>query len=434
MDETAFTTDLLAFLNASPTPFHAVSGMTERLVQSGFRRLSEGDAWQLERGERCFVTRNESSLIAFHTGLFEPAEGGLRMAGAHSDSPGLKLKPKPLIVREGYVQLAVEVYGGALLAPWFDRDLSLAGRVSCAMAGGALVSALLDCREPLAVIPSLAIHLDREVNTSHGINAQKDLPALLMLASDEKTPDFRALLHAALLQQHPSLAAVEVLDWDLWLYDTTPARRTGLRQEFISGARLDNLLSCFVGLEALRGAAGRAASLLVLNDHEEVGSLSRCGANGPFLQAVLQRLTGGGEALERALARSLLVSVDNAHAIHPNFADKLDPNHAPRLNGGPVIKVNAGQRYASDSETAALFRLLCRGAGVPVQDFAMRADLACGSTIGPITAGRIGVRTVDVGVPTLAMHSVRELAGSRDPFSLFRVLGRLFDLEEPPFP
>jgi aspartyl aminopeptidase len=433
MEESAFTSELLAFLDASPTPMHAVALLAGRLEHSGFRRLREGDPWRLERGERCCVTRGDAALIAFCTGDRDPAEGGLRLAGAHSDSPGLKLKPRPVALREGFVQLGVEVYGGALLAPWFDRDLSLAGRVTCAFPGGERTSVLLDLGSPLAVIPSLAIHLDREVNAGRAINAQKDLPPVVMLAGDGAAPDFGTLLTEWLAQRRPEMAGTEVLDWDLWLYDSAPARITGLRGEFISGGRLDNLLSCFAAVEALRTAEGRGAGMVVINDHEEVGSLSRSGAGGPFLAAVLERLTGGGEAQARAMARSLLVSVDNAHAAHPNFPEKFDPNHAPRLNGGPVIKVNAGQRYASDSESAALFRLLCRQAGVPVQTFAMRADLACGSTIGPITAGRVGVRTVDVGVATLAMHSVRELAGSRDPHLLFRALERFFAMEAPPF-
>jgi aspartyl aminopeptidase len=423
--------DLVSFLRAAVSPFHAVAWAVDRLGAAGFTPLDEAATWSLAAGGRYLVTREDRALIAFTTGRTEPVRVGLRLAAAHTDSPGLRLKPNPLLLREGCLQLGVEVYGGALLAPWFDRDLSIAGRVSCLTPRG-LVSVLIDFQRPLAVIPSLAIHLDREANNGRAINAQKDLPPIVALHTEGDRPQLRELLARQVERQYPQLALQEVLDGELLLYDTAAPTRLGLRGEFVSGARLDNLLSCYATVTALEHTDGQAPALLVLSDHEEVGSQSRSGAGGPFLRSVLERAFGAGEVLERTLARSLCISVDNAHAVHPNFADRMDPQHAPRLGGGPVLKLNAGQRYATSGATAALFRLLCRRVGVPLQEFVMRSDLACGSTIGPITAGRLGVATVDVGVPSLAMHSARELAAADDVPALVRVLRAFFTLDQPP--
>ncbi|MBK6278903.1 MAG: M18 family aminopeptidase [Gammaproteobacteria bacterium] len=420
----AFNHELLCFLGASPTPFHAVGALASLLEEGGFRELREQDAWACEAGGRYFVRRNGSSLIAFVRGRAAAEDAGLRMAGAHTDSPCLRLKPRPELRRSGYLQFGVEVYGGALLNPWFDRDLSIAGRVSYATAGG-VAHALIDFREPVAVIPSLAIHLDREANSGRAVNAQNHLPALLALA-DSEPRDFAAIVLGRLREEHPHCGAVRVLDCELSLYDTQPPRLVGLHREFIAGARLDNLLSCFAGVHALMESDGEFDAIMVCNDHEEVGSVSAAGAQGPMLNSLLARLLPERERRERALASSLMISADNAHGVHPNFADKHDGNHGPALNAGPVIKVNASQRYATNSETAALFRWLCEAEGVPVQSFAVRSDMACGSTIGPLTAANVGVRTLDVGVPTFAMHSPRELAGTSDLHALARVLSRFF--------
>lgn len=427
MDQQRFNQELLPFLQRSTTPFHAVRNMTRLLEDAGFVALKESDAWRLPAGQGYYVTRNDSSLIAFRTGGAPLPESGLRMVGAHTDSPCLKVKPQPELVRSGYFQLGVEVYGGALLNPWFDRDLSLAGRISYRNRDGRLRSTLIDFVEPVAVIPSLAIHLDREVNQNRSINAQLHLPPLLWPATgDDARPDFRSLLLEALHRRQPELHVDTILDFELCLYDTQPPALVGLEQDFIAGARLDNLLSCYTGLQALLDAEGEQTCLLVCTDHEEVGSASHCGADGPFLKSVLERLCGSAEELTRALHHSLLISADNAHAVHPNYADRHDENHGPQMNAGPVIKVNANQRYASTSETSALFRHLAQQLDVPVQSFVVRTDMACGSTIGPITASGIGVRTLDVGVPQLAMHSIRELAGAKDSHYLYQVLQTFF--------
>lgn len=428
-EQGALLNELLEFLRRSPTPFHAVANMVARLRGHGFVVLSESDSWQLQAGGRYIVVRNDSSLVAFTLGDADPVSAGFHMVGAHTDSPCLKVKPNPELNRNGYVQLGVEVYGGVLLNPWFDRDLTLAGRVTCTDGNGALRNALVDFERPVAVIPSLAIHLDREVNSGRSVNAQTQLPPVLRCALPEGTFSFRELLAAQVRKQGGDVASV--LDYEISCYDTQPAALVGLEQEFIAGARLDNLLSCFIGLCALLAADGRRNALLVCTDHEEVGSASTAGAQGTLLQSVLRRIAGasGGDAFEnyaRMVDRSILISCDNAHGIHPNFADKHDANHGPQLNGGPVIKINANQRYATSSETAALFRQLCQAQDVPVQSFVVRSDMACGSTIGPIAATEIGVRTVDVGVPQWAMHSIREVAGSRDCWYLWRALTHFF--------
>ncbi len=426
MDLQRFNRELMDFLASSPTPFHAVHEMARRLAEAGFERRPEGDVWRLDPGGRWFTTRNDSSLIAWTA----PARGalaerGLRMVGAHTDSPCLKVKPQPELRRQGYLQLAVEVYGGALLNPWFDRDLSVAGRVSYLDRGGALSHGLVDFARPVAVIPSLAIHLDREANDNRTVNAQTCLPPVLGQSGED---DLKALLRRR-LEADAGAEVDRVLDYELFLYDTQRPALVGLGQEFIASARLDNLLSCFTGLRALLDADRRTGALLVCNDHEEVGSTTASGARGPMLTQVLERLLPDPEERNRALSRSMLVSVDNAHGVHPNFADRHDDNHGPRLNRGLVLKVNANQRYATNSETGAVFRRLAEDEGVPVQAFAARSDMACGSTIGPLAAAETGVRTVDVGAPQWAMHSVRELAGTMDAFDLSRVLRRFFDTE-----
>jgi len=428
MQNEEFVNGLLDFIRKSPTPFHAVQTMVEMLEGSGFRRLSEKEAWKVkdgQTGERCFVTRNDSSIIAFS--LNQPLiEHGIRMVGAHTDSPCLKVKPNPEMIKSGYLQLGVEVYGGALLNPWFDRDLSLAGRVSFLDENGEINHTLIDWGRAIAVIPSLAIHLDREANENRTINKQTDLPPVLMRVPEKSADDvsFNGLLLE--LVNSSDLKAVKVLDYELSFYDVQPPAVVGLEGDFIAAARLDNLLSCYTGLMSLINNDGTQNALLVCNDHEEVGSVSAAGAQGNFLKSVLMRLCGSDEAMIRSMASSMMISVDNAHALHPNYADKHDANHGPLINGGPVIKINANQRYASNSENASLFRHWCEQADVPVQSFVMRSDMACGSTIGPITANELGVATVDVGVPTFAMHSIRELAGREDAYNLYRVLNHCF--------
>lgn len=422
-----FNQDLLSFIDHSPTPFHAVASMVGALETAGFKQLREADLWGELPAGRYFVTRNNSSIIAFNKPQESLADSGFTMVGAHTDSPCLKIKPNPGRVASGLWQLGVEVYGGALLNPWFDRDLSLAGRVSYLDNQDQLQHALVDFKKPMAVIPSLAIHLDRDVNQNRSINPQLHLPPVIMQTEPGETPDFRALLEQQLSSQYPDRYIGQVLDYEISLYDTQPAALTGLNDDFISAARLDNLLSCYTGLQALLASDAGQPAMLICTDHEEVGSVSTAGAQGTFLQSVLQRLAATPEAFQRLVEHSWLISADNAHGIHPNFADRHDASHGPLLNQGPVIKTNANQRYASNSETSARFRQICQQADVPLQDFVVRTDMACGSTIGPLTAAQIGVKTLDIGVPTFAMHSIRELAGSQDGWHLYRALKHFFN-------
>lgn len=419
---------LFDFLTQSPTPFHATQSLASALEAASFVELDEREVWQLKPAGQYFVRRNDSSIIAFRLGQQPLTEQGLRVIGAHTDSPCLKVKPQPEINSQGYWQLGVEVYGGVLLLPWFDRDLSLAGRVTFTH-NGQLHSRLINFKKPIAVIPSLAIHLNREANKGWEVNAQKELPPVLTQLSGKEEKDFRLLLAEQLEREH-CVQNAQVLDYELSFYDTQPPAHIGLNQEFIASARLDNLLSCFVGLQALLAADPQYASVLVCTDHEEVGSSSACGADGPFLEQVLRRLLPQEEDFSRCIQRSMLVSADNAHGIHPNYADKHDSNHGPLLNQGPVIKVNSNQRYATNSETAAFFRHLCQQQHVPVQSFVTRSDMGCGSTIGPITASKLGINTIDIGAATFAMHSIRELAGTEDITHLTKALTAFYSSAE----
>jgi len=412
--------DLKAFLQSSPTPYHAVKEMAKRLEVAGYQYLDEVDSWALNEGGRYYTVRNGSSIIAWCLPKGKSViESGFRMVGAHTDSPCLKVKPQPEIHKHDYQQLGVEVYGGVLLNPWFDRDLSMAGRVSYLDDHRRRKQALVNFQKPVAVLPSLAIHLDRDANTNRTINAQTHLPVIL--AQGENAGDFKSILSQQLIKE--GVADVgEILDYEISLYDTQAPSIVGLADEFIASARLDNLLSCFMGLSALLNADSDEGVLLVCNDHEEVGSMSAAGAQGPMLSQVIERLVPVVEDRVRVLNRSMLISADNAHGVHPNFSDKHDANHGPLLNAGPVIKINANQRYASNSETSGLFKDLAQQVGVPVQSFVVRSDMGCGSTIGPITAAELGVKTLDIGVPQFAMHSIRELAGVQDVDSLIKVL------------
>eukprot|EP00903_Cladosiphon_okamuranus_P005288 g5286.t1 len=401
--------------------------MKQRLSAAGFQELDEREDWSLANNQGYFVIRNGSSIVAFRTGSKDVATSGIRMVGAHTDSPCLKVKPTPELRRKGFFQLGVEVYGGVLLNPWFDRDLSLAGRVTVLDEEGKVRDTLVDFRKPIAFIPSLAIHLDREANSNRTVNPQTDLPPVVMQVPESDTTSFVDLLSQQ-VRTESGLSVRKVLGYELSFYDAREASFVGLRDDFIASARLDNLLSCYIGLQSLLKASGDEAALLVCNDHEEVGSMSAEGAQGPFLTAVLDRWAGSGKA--RAIARSMMVSADNAHGIHPNYMDKHDENHGPILNQGPVIKVNHNQRYATNSRSAAVYRHISDELGLPHQTFVVRSDMGCGSTIGPLTAGNLGVTTLDIGVPQFGMHSIRELIGTEDGFTLFRVLTEFMQREQ----
>jgi len=408
----AETSDLLRFLGEAVTPFHAVAAMAQRLTAAGFVEIEQFDGANMVPGQGYFITRQGSSLIAARAGK-NPASAGLRLVGTHTDSPNLSIKPNPVKGRDGCVQLGVDVYGGALLNPWFDRDLGIAGRLTLLAPNDELESVLFDTRGPVAVVPSLAIHLDREANTKRSVNAQKDMVPVVMLGDPEQF-DFRQWLADSLIEGNSQWEGARVLDYELSLYDTQRPALVGIDKGFIASARLDNLLSCYAGVTALISAEDSEWSVLVATDHEEVGSASTVGAQGPLLMDALTGIAPDTAINQQLRARSWLLSVDNAHAVHPNYADRHDDQHNPKLGAGPVITINRNQRYATNSEGAARIRLVAERAEVNVQSFVMRSDLACGSTIGPITATETGIATTDIGVPTLGMHSVRELACAQD--------------------
>lgn len=407
---------MLAFIDASPSPFHACAEAARRLEAAGFRALHEADAWPAEPG--AYLVRRGGSLVAWVSGGHHHPADGFRIVGAHTDSPNLRVKPHADVARSGYRQLAVEVYGGALLNSWLDRDLGLSGRVAVRGASGP-EERLLRIDRPLLRVPQLAIHLDREVTTKGLLlNPQQHLSPIWGLG-DAAPGGFTAFVAEEL-----GVAPDVVLGWDLMAHDLTPGCLAGVDDELVSSPRLDNLGSAWAGVDALVRVAVATSDLpqvplLVLFDHEEVGSTSDRGADSTLLPAVTERIVlgmGGGRAdLLRALAASVCCSADNAHATHPNYPDRHEPGHLIELNKGPVLKVNANARYATDAASGAVFVEACAQAGVPHQRYAHRADLPCGSTIGPITSARLGISTFDVGAPQLAMHSARELGGSADP-------------------
>ena len=415
MTKEDFNNGLLGFLDASPTPFHATQNMAGMFENAGFIKLDEVEKWNLEEGKKYYVTRNDSSVIAF---TYPKTNNQYLMVGSHTDSPNLKLKPNPVIKEHGVVKFGVESYGGLLLNPWFDRDLSLAGRVNYLTHQGELESKLINIEKKIAIIPSLAIHLDSKANKDKTVNKQTDLCPILTTNDDFEFDMF-------LRWQLESLGILNVKDIyasELSFYDTQKASYVGLHDDFIASARLDNLLSCYVGMLGIYSIDENKPMLFIASDHEEVGSDSTSGAAGTFLENTLRRMFSNYEEYVKMTRTSLMISADNAHAVHPNFSTKHDSNHAPYINKGVVIKVNANQRYASNSETISLFMKVAGELNEPLQQFVTRSDMGCGSTIGPITATKIGINTLDVGLPTYAMHSIRELAGYDDAYSLYKIL------------
>jgi aspartyl aminopeptidase len=416
---------LAAFLAASPSCYHAASALGQELSRGGYQELCEGGEWALEPGGKYFVLRNGSSLIAFRT----PKSGlsGFQIAAAHSDSPSFKIKENPEIaVENAYVKLNVEKYGGMICSAWLDRPLSVAGRL-IVRSGGRLETKLVNVDRDLLLIPNLAIHMDREINDGHAYNAQKDMLPLFGSAG-EKGRFMDAVARAA------GVKAGDIAGSDLFLYSRSPLSVWGAEEEFFSAGRLDDLecaYSCFRGFMDA-GENSSSAPVFVMFDNEEVGSGTKQGADGTFLADTLERIgiaLGLSEGRRRALpASSFMVSADNAHALHPNFPEKADPVNRPLMNGGIVIKYNASQKYTTDSVSAAVFKEVCRRAGVPWQEFTNRSDMPGGSTLGNISNSHVSLNTVDIGLAQLAMHSPYETAGVRDPGYLAAAMREFFAL------
>ncbi|MGE4158426.1 MAG: M18 family aminopeptidase [Planctomycetota bacterium] len=405
------TADLLKFIDASPSPFHTVNEAARRLTAAGFKELKEEDAWTSLPGQ-FFVRRNGSTLAAFRIPPKARVEEGFMLVGAHTDSPCLKLRSGGAFKAHGYAQWGIEVYGGVLQHTWLDRDLGVAGRLVLRDGKGQR-SVTVASTKPLMRVANLAIHLNRNANEGIKFNPQTELAPILGL-------EFSHVDLHSILAKEAGLSGAEVLASELCLYPTQPAGLWGGSSEFIAAPRLDNLGMSHAALTALiTSTPERRVSGIFLFDNEECGSESPQGAHSNFMEAVLSRvglsLGAGTEETLRGLSRSFFVSADMAHAVHPNYADRHDPRHMPRINQGPVIKSNSSYRYATDAESSAAFQRVCERAGVPVQRFINRADLGCGSTIGPMTAAKLGLKTVDVGSPQLSMHSARECAGALDP-------------------
>lgn len=436
--------DLVSFINAGPSPFHVVSEAERRLQGAGFSRLHERDAqWAVAPGGKYYVTRNQSAVIAFAVGGKYVAGNGFTIAAAHTDSPCLRVKPISTLSKAGYLSLGVETYGGGIWATWFDRDLSVAGRVIVDAGAGSYESRLVRITRPICRVPTLAIHLDRGVNDGWKVNTESHLPPLLATAvkaklSGEDVPGPLAPGGAVSGRAHTGLVKViaaelgveasAIQDFELYLYDTQGGAIGGLYNEFVYSPRLDNLCMTYTLVQGLcdsvqgRGAGASAPSLdedtnvriIGAFDHEEVGSASTPGAGSNMLEDVLARLCPDASVRSSAMAKSVLVSADMAHAVHPNHAGVHEENHRPAMHGGIVIKSNVNQRYATSGPTAFLFRQIATAVGVPTSPFVVRQDSGCGSTIGPICATRLGVRTVDVGIAQLSMHSCREMCGTDD--------------------
>lgn len=428
MTAQTYIQNLLNFIDRSPSPWHAVASIEAELEKFQFIRLDETEKWQLRTGRRYYVVRDDSSIILFVPGHKPPAESGFRIIGAHTDSPGLRIRPNTATASDGIVRLGVEVYGGPILATFTDRDLSLAGRISYTYGEGLLAHKLVRAEQPLLRIPNLAIHMNRKVN-EEGLKLHKQnelLPFLAQLANDQ-LPQFCLL---TLLEQMTGVSASQILSWDLAVYDTQKGTIWGANQEFYTDSQIDNLASCHAGLLAVLDDTvldhATSTSVCAFFDHEEIGSKSHIGADSSFLADILQRISlaisPDHEDTARALAQSFLVSADMAHAYHPNFPSAYDADHKVFVNQGPVIKFNANRRYSSESVSAAHFMHWCEAADVPYQRYSHRSDLPCGSTIGPMASARLGIRSVDVGCPMWAMHSIRESAGVQDHEYMIKVL------------
>ena len=410
---------LMNFLDASPVNFLAVKNIADELEKAGFRQVNPKEPLNtVNEGDKLYVTKNDSSIYAFHVGTKPLADAGFHMICAHCDSPTFRIKPNAEMTCEGgIVKLNTEVYGGPIMSTWFDRPLTIAGRVIVrgedAMSPKTL---LLHVKRPLLQISNLAIHFNRQVNDGVKLSKQKDMLPLLGMVTNEME---RGNMLMNVISDELNISQEEILDFDLYLADNTPACTFGVHNEFLSSGRLDDLSMCYAGLEAmLASRESEATKVLAIFDNEETGSQTKQGAGSPFLASMLQRICmaqgGNAESFYQAIERAFMISADNAHAWHPNYGEKYDPTNHPMLGGGPVIKFNASQKYASDAVSAAVFADICREANVPCQRFVNHSDVAGGSTLGNILASSIPLRGVDMGNAILAMHSCRETGSVAD--------------------
>lgn len=429
-NEKKLAMELIDFLHNSPTAFQAVETVKDILFNNGFIELKEYKKWRIESRGKYFTVKNNSAIIAFVVGDNKPSEDGFRIIGAHTDSPGFRIKPNPEIITENnYIKLNTEVYGGPILNTWMDRPLSIAGRVVI-RGNNPLkpISKLIDFKKSIITIPNLAIHMNRNVNQGVELNKQADVLPIISLVNDtfEKDNYFIKILAKKL-----KVEVSEILDFDLFLYETQRGTLVGLNEEFISAGRIDDLSMVHIGIKALiENEDNKTIKVMACFDNEEIGSASKQGADSTLLSNTLERISlsfnEGKEEYLIALAKSFLISADGAHAVHPNKGEKSDPTNRPLINKGPVIKISSNQRYTSDGDSASVFKEICRIANVPYQIFVNRSDEVGGSTIGPISSTHLNVRSVDIGSPMLAMHSIRELCGVLDHSFTFKAFKEFY--------
>lgn len=432
MENLKYAQRLIDFLYDSPTAFHAVDNVKKSLEENGFNEVREEEKWNLEKGGKYYTTKNGSALVAFTVGKGEVEEEGFKIVGAHTDSPTFRIKPNCEIIGENnYIKLNTEVYGGLIRSTWMDRPLAIAGRVVLKGENPLYPRIqLVNINRPILIIPSLAIHMNREVNAGVELNPQKDTLPLLAMVTEHLEKE-NVLINT--LAKEMNVSKDEIIDFDLFLYEFEKGSIVGLNNEFISASRLDDLQMVHAGIEALiKAPITSGVNVMVCFDNEEVGSSTKQGADSDMLANILERIVlclgKGREEFFRALGKSFIISADNAHAVHPNSPEKADPTNRPIINKGPVIKINANCAYTSDADSSSVYEVICKEAGVPVQKFVNRSDARGGSTIGPISSTHLNIRSVDIGNPTLAMHSIRELAGVEDHTYVTKSLVKFFSL------
>ncbi|MBS4957108.1 MAG: M18 family aminopeptidase [Clostridium sp.] len=424
--------ELIDFLYDSPSACHGVKETQKILDKNGFIEIKEADKWELQAKGKYYVIKNDSALIAFEVGTGDIEKTGFRLIGAHTDVPGFRIKPNPQMISEGkYVKLNTEVYGGPILHTWFDRPLSIAGKVSLKGASPLKPEVrLVNINKPLLIIPSLAIHMNREVNEGFKINRQVDTLPLLGLINDKlEKEDYLMNILAEELQVNKE----DILNFELGLYEYEKGMLIGMNEELISSGRFDDLWMVYAGIRALIDSReNEATKVMICIDNEEIGSLTAEGADSTLLNNILERITlglgKGREGYYRTLANSIMISADLAHAVHPNLGDKHDPTNRPVLEGGPVLKIAASGSYSTDSFNGAVFAGVCEAAGVPFQKFVNRSDVRGGTTIGPVTAANLTIPVIDMGAPVLGMHSIRELASVKDNYYTVKAFTEFFSL------
>lgn len=424
--------ELVDFLYDSPSACHGVKATQKILNENGFIEIKETDKWDLQPKGKYYVIKNDSALIAFEIGTGDIEETGLRLIGAHTDVPGFRIKPNPQMISEGkYVKLNTEVYGGPILHTWFDRPLSIAGKVSLKGASPLKPETrLVNINKPLLIIPSLAIHMNREVNEGFKINRQVDTLPLLGLINDKLEKEYYLM---NILAEELQVKKEDILNFELGLYEYEKGMLIGMNEELISSGRFDDLWMVYAGIKALVDSKENVATkVMICIDNEEIGSLTAEGANSTLLNNILERIALGlgkdREGYYRALANSIMISADLAHAVHPNLGDKHDPTNRPVLEGGPVLKIAASGSYSTDSFNGAVFAGICEAAGVPFQKFVNRSDVRGGTTIGPVTAANLTIPVIDMGAPVLGMHSIRELASVKDNYYTVKAFTEFFSL------